>query len=139
MPQQGQGIVKGRTSHIGGRRRLPLWRNTQAGFCDNAKRTLAADGKAKIRLRDNGPGIEEKNMKQLFDPFFTTKEVGEGTGLGLSICYRIIESHGGTIQVKSEAGSYTEFIITLLQPVALADDATPSKTLTLYHNENAVC
>lgn len=99
----------------------------------------AADGKAKIRLRDNGPGIEEKNMKQLFDPFFTTKEVGEGTGLGLSICYRIIESHNGTIQVKSKAGAYTEFIITLLQPVEPTGEPIPPQSLTLTQNENAVC
>ena len=99
----------------------------------------AADGKAKIKLRDNGPGIEEKNMKQLFDPFFTTKEVGEGTGLGLSICYRIIESHNGTIQVKSKAGAYTEFIITLLQPVELTGETIPPQSLTLTQNENAVC
>jgi len=96
----------------------------------------AANGKATIRVRDNGPGIEENNMKQLFDPFFTTKEVGEGTGLGLSICYRIIDSHGGTIQVKSESEAYTEFIITLLQPAETAGCTTP---FTFVHNENAVC
>ncbi|MEX2580910.1 MAG: ATP-binding protein [Verrucomicrobiales bacterium] len=98
------------------------------------------DGKAKIRIRDNGPGIQEENMKQLFDPFFTTKEVGEGTGLGLSICYRIIESHSGTIQVRSEPGSFTEFTITLPLLASEAHHPVPFPPLTkAIENENAVC
>lgn len=66
-----------------------------------------------IRVRDNGPGISETNLRKIFNPFFTTKVVGEGTGLGLSISYRIIESHGGTVSVDSDGSSYTEFQIQL--------------------------
>ena len=64
-----------------------------------------------IHISDNGTGIEEKNLINLFQPFFTTKEVGKGTGLGLSISKGIIESHHGTIRVKSEVGVGTTFTI----------------------------
>ena len=66
-----------------------------------------------IRFKDNGTGMPEEVRKQIFDPFFTTKDVGVGTGLGLSISYGIIEKHGGTIEVESQPGHGTEFIITL--------------------------
>lgn len=94
--------------------------------------------KAKIRVRDNGPGIEDKNVSRLFDPFFTTKEVGEGTGLGLSICYRIIESHNGTIQVRTEPDEFTEFTITLDQPVPITENKEISQPLKPTQHENAI-
>jgi signal transduction histidine kinase len=64
-----------------------------------------------IRLVDDGPGIAEEALEQIFEPFFTTKE--EGTGLGLSIVKKIIEEHQGRIDVSSEKGRGTSFIITL--------------------------
>lgn len=70
-------------------------------------------GSVVISIRDNGPGIPEEIRNKIFDPFFTTKEVGEGTGLGLSICFRIIESHRGTMEVLSDGASFTEFRIKL--------------------------
>jgi len=66
-----------------------------------------------IKVIDNGVGIEKENLPHIFDPFFTTKPVGTGTGLGLSLCFRIIERHRGSIQVESEAGNGTTFIIRL--------------------------
>lgn len=66
-----------------------------------------------IVVTDNGPGICEKSLKNLFDPFFTTKDPGEGTGLGLSICYRIVEAHGGTIEVNSVLNEGTSFTVKL--------------------------
>ncbi len=66
-----------------------------------------------IRFKDNGSGMPEEVRSHIFDPFFTTKAVGKGTGLGLSIAYGIIEKHNGTIEVKSEPGKGTEFIISL--------------------------
>lgn len=67
----------------------------------------------RIRIKDNGCGIETKNQSRIFDPFFTTKEVGKGTGLGMNVAYNIIKKHKGTIDLWSEVGKGTEFTITL--------------------------
>lgn len=67
-----------------------------------------------IRVRDNGTGIAPEIKDKLFQPFFTTKPTGEGTGLGLSISYDIVtQEHGGTIEVDSRVGEFTEFTIRL--------------------------
>jgi len=67
-----------------------------------------------VRVRDNGTGIPPEIRDKLFQPFFTTKPTGKGTGLGLSISYDIItQQHGGTIEVDSEPGAFTEFTIRL--------------------------
>jgi two-component system NtrC family sensor kinase len=66
-----------------------------------------------IEISDTGEGISPENLRKVFDPFFTTRKVGKGTGLGLSISYRIIEKHGGHIDVKSVVGKGTSFIIKL--------------------------
>jgi signal transduction histidine kinase len=69
------------------------------------------EGKSILVVRDNGMGIEPKNVAKIFDPFFTTKDVGEGMGLGLSICHRIVRGYGGHINVRSEPGRFCEFIL----------------------------
>jgi two-component system, NtrC family, sensor kinase len=67
-----------------------------------------------VKVRDNGTGIAPEIRDQLFQPFFTTKPTGEGTGLGLSISYDIVaQQHGGTIEVDSAVGKFTEFTIRL--------------------------
>lgn len=67
-----------------------------------------------IHIRDNGPGIPSNLHKRLFDPFFTTKPIGRGTGMGLSISYQIVtEKHNGMLEVVSNPGQGTEFVITL--------------------------
>jgi PAS domain S-box-containing protein len=66
-----------------------------------------------IEFTDTGEGIAEENLTRIFDPFFTTKDVGKGTGLGLATSYGIIEGHGGKINVKSEVGEGTTFMIEL--------------------------
>ena len=66
-----------------------------------------------ISIQDTGSGMSPEIMDKIFEPFFTTKDVGQGTGLGLSISYGIIQNHAGDIQVKSEKGVGTEFIITV--------------------------
>lgn len=64
-----------------------------------------------IEVEDDGPGIPESVRNKVFEPFFTTKEAGKGSGLGLALCLGIVEKHEGEIQVVSEAGRGTTFII----------------------------
>jgi signal transduction histidine kinase len=66
-----------------------------------------------VEVIDNGHGIPADILPRIFDPFFTTKEIGKGTGLGLSISYRIVESHGGHIEVESKSGFGTRFRVIL--------------------------
>jgi signal transduction histidine kinase len=66
-----------------------------------------------VKIGDNGIGMDENTKKRLFEPFFTTKDVGEGTGLGLSISYNTINKHNGRIEVNSELGKGTDFILIL--------------------------
>jgi signal transduction histidine kinase len=76
--------------------------------------TKGQAGHVEIRIRDNGTGIPPGVREKMFNPFFTTKPAGEGTGLGLSMSYDIIvKQHGGTIDVDTQLGAFTEFIITL--------------------------
>lgn len=82
---------------------LPRIRIT--GLCEN--------GRVLLRVRDNGEGIDPKNLQKIFDPFFTTRDIGRGMGMGLSICYRIIQEHHGSISVQSERGKFCEFTVDL--------------------------
>ncbi len=75
--------------------------------------TSSKEGRVKISFKDNGKGMPPEVRDHIFEPFFTTRRVGEGTGLGLSISYSIIEEHAGTIEVASQPGKGTEFVITL--------------------------
>lgn len=74
--------------------------------------------KAFLSIQDNGPGISAELQQRIFEPFFTTKPAGVGTGLGLSLCRSILESHGGTLTVHSQAGEGTEFRLDI--PVGMA-------------------
>jgi signal transduction histidine kinase len=67
----------------------------------------------RIRVKDDGCGIDAQEVEKIFVPFFTTKAVGEGTGLGLAIARGIIEEHKGQIEVVSQPGKGTEFILHL--------------------------
>ncbi|MFW6189586.1 MAG: two-component system sensor histidine kinase NtrB [Planctomycetota bacterium] len=72
----------------------------------------ASDGEGVVvRIADTGCGIPEQDREHLFEPFFTTRD--DGTGLGLAITYGIVERHGGSIEVESEVGRGTTFILTL--------------------------
>jgi signal transduction histidine kinase len=90
-------------------------RSAGADYRPTLKVTTRELGDAiEIKVRDNGTGIAPAVREKLFQPFFTTKPTGEGTGLGLSISYDIVtQQHGGTIEVESEPGQYTEFTVRL--------------------------
>jgi signal transduction histidine kinase len=62
-----------------------------------------------LRIRDNGPGIDPETRAKLFDPFYTTKR--QGTGLGLALSRKVVESHGGSLEVESSRGAGTEFVL----------------------------
>ena len=94
---------------------LEKTKNSPPGFSPQFNiKTEHVGETAVITIRDNGLGIPQKVIDKVFLPFFTTKPTGSGTGLGLSIVYDIItKQHGGSIQVKSELGEFTEFNLTL--------------------------
>jgi PAS domain S-box-containing protein len=76
-------------------------------------RLTGAGDQAVVRISDTGTGIKPEHLAHIFDPFFTTKGIGKGTGLGLSISYAIVKEHEGHIEVESEVGKGSVFIITL--------------------------
>ena len=86
---------------------------------DGYEPTLAAATKnlgdsVEIRIRDSGSGIPPEVKEKMFNPFFTTKPAGEGTGLGLSLSYDIVvKQHGGSIEVDTQPGEFTEFKVIL--------------------------
>jgi signal transduction histidine kinase len=96
----------------------------KAGAGDGFEPLLSAATKSignqiEIRIRDNGTGIPAEVKTKMFNPFFTTKPAGEGTGLGLSMSHDIVvKQHGGKIDVITESGVFTEFIITLPRTAA---------------------
>jgi GAF domain-containing protein len=70
--------------------------------------------RVEIRIRDNGTGISPEVKEKIFNPFFTTKPAGEGTGLGLSLSHDIVvKQHGGSIEVDTRPGEFTEFRVVL--------------------------
>jgi signal transduction histidine kinase len=81
--------------------------------------TRSLGDRVEITIRDNGTGIPPEVREKMFNPFFTTKPAGEGTGLGLSISHDIIvKQHGGSIEVETRPGEFTEFRIVLPRKAA---------------------
>jgi PAS domain S-box-containing protein len=95
-------------------------RAAEAGGDPRLKATTRNLGeKVEIRFRDNGMGIPPDIREKIFNPFFTTKPAGEGTGLGLSLSHDIVvKQHYGIIEVATEPGSFTEFIVRLPRRMA---------------------
>jgi two-component system NtrC family sensor kinase len=75
--------------------------------------TSLEDGRLRLAVEDDGPGVPEKIRRQIFNPFFTTKPVGRGTGLGLSICFGIVRDHDGEILLEESPGGGARFVIDL--------------------------
>ena len=85
--------------------------------------TVASEMEAehiRFRVTDTGPGIDPAVLPQIFEPFFTTKESGKGTGLGLAIVQQVVEQNGGTVEVRSEVGKGTTFLVDF--PSAVLDE-----------------
>jgi signal transduction histidine kinase len=78
-----------------------------------AEGETAPDGATRLRVRDDGPGIPDENRRRIFDALFTTK--AKGSGLGLALCRRIMEAHGGTIELEATA-SGASFVLTIPAP-----------------------
>lgn len=76
--------------------------------------TSTREGWVQVSVKDNGTGIPDSVKDKIMQPFFTTKPTGEGTGLGLSLSYDIVvKGHGGSIDVNTKEGEFTEFTVTL--------------------------
>jgi len=82
------------------------------------------DGRLRLIVADNGPGVPAHIRSRIFEPFFTTKSPGSGTGIGLSMCLSIVTTHGGSVSVEETPGGGATFIVAL--PVRTAP-ATPAE------------
>jgi two-component system, NtrC family, sensor kinase len=100
-----------------------LWLHTRFSGCDQVQ----------IEVRDDGSGIPPEILPRIFEPFLTTKETGRGVGLGLAVSHSIIERHSGKIEVQSELGKGTTFMVTLPLNVPV-EAAAASRTAVLTTN-----
>ncbi len=85
--------------------------------------TSSADGRARISVSDDGPGVARDVRDRLFEPFFTTKQVGVGTGLGLAISLEIVSQHGGRLSLDEDYQAGARFIVEL--PLSSASEGCP--------------
>jgi CheY-like chemotaxis protein len=107
-----------------------------------------SEGDLRIRVTDNGPGMDERTRSRVFEPFYTTKEVGRGTGLGLASVYAIVSDHGGRVRCESQLGSGSMFEIELPGIAAVQPSVAPEmpreipasapKTILLVDDEELV-
>jgi signal transduction histidine kinase len=84
----------------------------EAGSVEVRVRCGERPGRVVLEVRDDGPGIDERERARIFDPFYTTKAVGEGSGLGLAIVYGIVTGQGGEVRVEGAPGEGTRMVTT---------------------------
>lgn len=90
----------------------------------------------RIRVTDTGHGMDTETREKAFDPFFTTKPKDQGTGLGLAMVYRIVEGHGGVIDLQSTPGQGTTVDIYLPSVAATAGEPEPEPVQLHYDETN---
>ena len=91
---------------------LLLWLRLRIPSEELLVECIKSDTGVQVAIADNGPGIADDIKTQIFGHLFTTKGVGKGTGLGVAIARQIVvEKHGGSLNVLSEPGQGTEFVI----------------------------
>ena len=109
---------------------LNLITNAAQAMDEGGKLTLVSrrsGDQVEIDITDTGSGIPDSVMPKIFDPFFTTKPVGEGTGLGLSIVHKIVQSHGGSIKVRTAPRKGSTFTISFPVDHALLKQSAEPK------------
>jgi PAS domain S-box-containing protein len=94
---------------------------------------VIAENYACVRVRDTGMGMSRQVKSHIFEPFFSTKERGKGTGLGLSVVYGVVNNHRGFVQVESEVGAGTSFIIYLPVKHASVEQSRDDQTRIARH------
>lgn len=93
-------------------------RKLRGGGCVRLESSTASAGGVQLSVEDNGPGVPEHIRSEIFEPFFTTKAAGKGTGLGLSIARRVLEDHGGTLELVARADGLPGARFELVLPLA---------------------
>jgi two-component system sporulation sensor kinase A len=120
---------------------LNLIKNAVQAMPNGGKLTVTtneAEDYVEIVFTDTGVGIPDENMSKIFTPLFTTK--AKGIGMGLPICKRIVEEHGGTIEVKSKVGQYTTFIIKLPKNEKQVINDEPNEAIySIADDDEGVC
>jgi two-component system NtrC family sensor kinase len=96
---------------------------TESDNSGGSRKYGARNERIKVSVSDTGEGIAPGVLDKVFNPFFTTKPVGEGTGLGLALGHKIVEEHGGSIDVESAEGKGTTFTIRF--PASARDKESP--------------
>lgn len=119
-----------------------------APYCDQSPFELKPGRFLQIRVSDTGSGMDSRTVARIFEPFFTTKERGQGTGMGLAAVYGTIKTHHGAIDVESELGKGTTFILYLPlveteAPELSSNDelvrATGSANILFVDDEDMLC
>jgi len=110
----------------------------EADVVEPAPTSRVAGRFVRIAVRDNGCGMDGATLDKVFDPFFTTKQAGKGTGLGLYMAYRIVERHGGTIDIQSQKGRGTTVEIYLPSAAGASDARTTPGTVLFVDDEELI-
>ena len=102
-------------------------------ICDSCHTSFSGTYIA-LTVKDSGQGLQKETLDKIFEPFFSTKEVGQGSGMGLSVVHGVMHSIDGHIQVKSESGQGTEFVLHFPESQLDAEDDIHQTSMELDLN-----